>query len=219
MTGIVSTFETWIRFCFDRQIGDVPNGDEAAIAEPTPAVLATYLCQLFERPSILLTQFSVDQIGQGLWFICGSQSEYFRTARDRSVPQDLQIAWVRRLKNLYSGVFEQVCAQSLGHLSGWPEAPNLANDVCYMLWDLDCLEGAAMFPGHEHLIDPIFEVLESVVRSDHPACIESALHALGHLHDHHPSRVEALIDGFLARNSVLPELIRYGQQARTGRIN
>ncbi len=75
-----------------------------------------------------------------------------------------------------------------------------------------------MFPGHEHLIDPIFEVLEYALTSSHPACIESALHGLGHLHNHHPSRVEALIDGFLAR-AASSELISYAQEARKGRVN
>jgi hypothetical protein len=216
---MVSTFDTWVRFCFDRKIGDVPDGDEALQIEPAPAVLAMYLLQLFEEPSILFGRFSADQIGQGLLFICGNRSEYFWTARKDSVPRDLQIAWVRAIKNLYSGLFELVCAKSLGHRNDCPESPSSANLVCYMFWDLDCLESAAMFPGHEHLVDPIFEVLESALASSHPACIESALHGLGHLANHHPSRVEALIDGCLARNASSPELLTYAQEARKGRIN
>jgi hypothetical protein len=88
-----------------------------------------------------------------------------------------------------------------------------------MLWDMDQIQYAAIVPGGEHLVDPVFEVLTGVLALDSIACRESALHGLGHLVWDHRALVQGIIDGFLRAHPGLPEpLADYAQRARYGRV-
>jgi hypothetical protein len=61
--------------------------------------------------------------------------------------------------------------------------------------------------------------MRSTLARPNPACQKSALHGLGHWADVYPEFTAATIDGYLAANPKLrPELVRYAQAARTGRI-
>ena len=75
-----------------------------------------------------------------------------------------------------------------------------------------------MFPGHEHLVDPIFEVLGAALSLSSIACQESALHGLGHLQSAHPDRVDHLIDKYLSRGKPTQELKDYAMAASAGVI-
>jgi hypothetical protein len=48
-----------------------------------------------------------------------------------------------------------------------------------------------MFPGEEHLAEPIFEVLAYALSLDSTACRESALHGLGRCRQYQSARVDA----------------------------
>ena len=135
---------------------------------------------------------SVAQVNQGLYFICSHGSEYFHAARE-SKNKELQVEWVFSILLLYRDLFTKLCSDYFGHLDAGPEPPSPLNETCYMFWDLDCLEGAAMFPGEEHLVDPIFQVLTGILELPSLACQESALHGLGHLQMSHGKRVQQII--------------------------
>jgi len=54
---------------------------------------------------------------------------------------------------------------------------------------------------------------------DHVACLEGALHGLGHWHVYCPAEVEHIIDEFLAERSNLPsDLLEYARDARIGGV-
>jgi hypothetical protein len=219
-------FEDWVRYCFDRPIEDPQwywQEDETGALKdwysPEARQLARYLRTLFEDVSTYLRPFTDAQIAQGLYYICSVGSDYFFVARQPPVPHDDQVAWVLAIQQLYAQLFLPRCTHYDGHRDSGPEAPHPLNTVCYMFWDLDRLEGAAMVPGHEHLVDPIFQVLSYALFLPSPACNESALHGLGHLRRYHPGRVERLIDDYLQRSDLTtPSLVSYARAARQGHV-
>ncbi|WP_372369215.1 hypothetical protein [Candidatus Uabimicrobium sp. HlEnr_7] len=210
------TFDKWRDYCFDRPITK-PEwywDEDLDDYEPESIELAKYLQQLFSQSNKLISLYSDEQINQGLIFICSIGSNYFHSARESQVPKNLQLKWVTSIKSLYSEVFQVKCSNHYGHLSNNLKDSNPINNVCYMFWDIDGLESAAMFPEHEYLVDPIFETLTFAISLPNIACIESALHGLGHLKPYHPKRVESIINNYLeSPRLITKELELYAQRA------
>jgi hypothetical protein len=62
-------------------------------------------------------------------------------------------------------------------------------------------------------------VMERCLSLTHHACLEGALHGLGHWHSIFPERVEQTIAGFLReRNDLRPELVQYARRAHDGAV-
>jgi hypothetical protein len=155
---------------------------------------------------------SPDRLGNMIWFFNGITSSYWRDVRSSEVPKPEQALTVRALGNFYRDFLD---SYPLGDV---PDS-NAAESAVYMMWDMDCLEGAAMFPGEEHLVEPIFEVLGIALRCQSFSCQRSALHGLGHLQPYHPERVGAEIDRVLRlKRHLHPGLVQYAHQARTGMV-
>ena len=117
----------------------------------------------------------------------------------------------------------------LGHTSErWG---NPLNYIAYMLWDVSPLIYHAR--DDNRLFSAITDVLEDALNLSNAACIESALHGLGHAQHYYPDAVELIIDRFLAgavderesskyegrrssRRPLRPELLKYAREAREG---
>src|SRR5262249_31399709 len=127
--------------------------------------------------------------------------------RQSMVPEEVRLDAVRQMKHLYRDCFARRCSPSLAHLSE-PGGP--LNGFCYMLWDVSPLTSWNAV---------VLEVMEDALDVPHDACIESALHGLGHRYFGDKERVPAIIDRFLGRATGLrPELRAYAQAARQGEI-
>ena len=213
-------YDDWLRFCFDHEVSDPQwywECDDYDWREPEPDTLAEYLTRLFSNSRDLLDEYSPEQVEQGLRFICGIGSEYFHRLRGSNLAHETQAACVRSIGKLYTDLFARECSHFYGHLDDGPETPHPLNGLCYMFWDMDCLEGAARRPGEEPLVEPIFEVLECAIGQPSPACVESALHGLGHLCQYHPERVQRIIEDYLqSQTDAGSELKTYAQRALTG---
>jgi hypothetical protein len=65
----------------------------------------------------------------------------------------------------------------------------------------------------------MLDTMERILTLPSVACREQALHGLGHFHKHRPREVERIIDGFLARETNIPDELRsYSQRARAGKV-
>lgn len=217
------SYEEWVAYCFDRKVSDpqwywtVGEEGQGDWYQPAPAVLAQYLQRLFTHTGDDLAEYTEEQVAQGLYFICSSGSSYFQIVRRDAVSRADQVSWVRAICDLYRDLFAKKCSHYYGHLDRGPEPARPLNALCYMFWDLDGIEGAAMFPGEEYLVEPIFEALVCALSQPNPACIESALHGLGHLASAHPDRVKRIISRFIASGNVpSSELGEYAENASTG---
>jgi len=209
----IPSFQEWVTHCFSDPVPKITWEDD-----PPPETAARYLVQLFEAPVAATAGLSDDRIGKGLWHICGYDG-YLRFARDADVPNELQIRCMQALKILYRDLFAVRCGPHFQHLmrKGDPDQGTALDTICYMLFDLSQIEGATTTIGEEHLVDPIFDVLEYALGLDSVACQESALHVLGHLWLFHSERVPAIVDRYLAAHPDLDERLRsYAGAARVG---
>lgn len=233
MDRAAPTFEEWVEDSFGKAAPDragffpevfvpasAPGSAEVRSSWPGGALLAQHLARLFEAPSFLAERYTGQQLRDGFYYIARVDSYYLAAARQPHVPIDLQLRWVAAIGDLYEKLFAAVCSEHLSHLDERPAHP--LNAPVYMFWDLDVIEGAAIFPDEQkshHLIEPIFRVLERALSLPSIACQESALHGLGHLVHYHPGRAEPIIKRFLDRSSGLrPELLKYASCALVGGV-
>jgi hypothetical protein len=225
----VPSFEDWREYCFTHGYADFHgHNDEAGIAEREerfsrvpPRVLAEYLIRLFEDSRFLRETYTAQQLADGTWFIFGLGSEYFHEVRDPGVPAELQARVYRAMPTMYLEVYDRLCNDQGRSSEDLSDAAALDIAV-YMIWDMDCVEGAVMFPENSpHLVEPGFGVLQTVLdRCSTGACLKGALHALGHLEMYHPERVRTMVDGFLERRrDRLPAwVVEYALEAREGAV-
>lgn len=226
------TFDEWVEYCFTQgprdfaasgagwSEEDIDPFEEGvnAFERLDPRVLAEYIIRLFRSPAFLADRYAADQIGDGVWFLFGVGSCHFHDVRSDAVPPALQVDCIASVATLYTDLFDRVCCKYGTEPDGKHE--DRIDGSVYMIWDMDCIEGAAMFPDeYPRLVEPTFGVLESVLAQCRMStCLHSALHGLGHLRAHHPERVERIIDHFVA-NRTMPQWIRdYARDARTGCI-
>ena len=101
---------------------------------------------------------------------------------------------IRSIYDLYAKCFTNRCAQGLGHTS---EVTNPINAVCYMWWDLFPAWPDPKDASLSDEADEYIQVMERCLSLTHQACLEGALHGLGHWQLIFPERVEPIVDQFL----------------------
>lgn len=208
----IPTFEDWFQTVSTFETNDEAWDVDARYVCLPPIIIATYLRQLLLEAGSLCKDLSSTRLSCLIWFFNGICSGYWHEVRSAKVPRIEQAQTVRALGNFYRDYLDPFLRKEDTRDSD-------AETAVYMMWDMDCLEGAAMFPGEEHLVDPIFEVLGIALRCKSYGCQKSALHGLGHLQSYHPKRVQAAIDWALSQRGHLhPDLIDYAYQARTGMV-
>lgn len=77
-----------------------------------------------------------------------------------------------------------------------------------MWWDIISLYSNSQEPGFEQFDAACLEVMRMIRDLGADACLESALHGLGHWAHAYPEQVKATIDTRLARHQGLPEALR-----------
>ncbi len=180
---------------------------------------SNYLYRLLTNSRELLTSISPERVTRLIWYINSHDSGCWTDATSVGIPEERQASIVRSLKGLYLDYFESACdggglrpAIDLDSFDG-------LDGAVYMFWDMGIIECSAFPGGEPHLVDPIFEVLETALSCKTLACQISGLHGLGHLHWHHGARASSLVDKFIANGQArLPWLMEYAQQARVGRV-
>lgn len=220
----VLSFEEWVGIITSFESGDDRWSDRDELFSIPPRVITQYLTRLLTNAHALCAHMNSPQIEQMIWFFNGVRSSYWHDVRSTTVPKEDQAAAVRALGNFYRAFLDPFFNTAKGLTydpATWSpsDSGGEAAGAVYMMWDMDCLEGAAMFRGEEHLVDPIFEVLGTALRCETAPCHWSALHGLGHLETYHPARVHAEIDWALNQPGHLNKLLReYAHQARTGSV-
>lgn len=209
-----ASYQDWLEYVFERP--QTPRGWyfdlEWGDFDATPEEVTKLVAITMRRSGADLEQFSDRQVNEGLHFIfnnaCG---DIVFKLIDEKVPDAVRLDAIDSLRWLYSDCLEKRCAPVLGHLDE-PGATPL-NSICYMLWDITPLH-------YKKSPEPILAVMEAALTGRNDACIEGALHGLGHSRSYAPDgRVEGIIRKFLERRKDLrPELVRYAEAACTGCI-
>lgn len=175
---------------------------------------------LFRNCGIDLRSYSDDQVGLGLKYLLDNGcSDLVLRFRDGKTAAEWKAAAIRNLYFVYRDCFENRCKATLGHLS--QTGDGALSYICYMLWDIspmgNCSQEAEA--TSQALLPAVLSVMEEALYLSNDACVESALHGLGHIALHHPQHAEEIIDRLLSkRTNLRAELVQYAQSARTGRI-
>jgi hypothetical protein len=216
------SYPDWLNYVFDHA---VPFDEQAWYCQseadwwrPQPEQAVEYLAQLFENPEPLIDQFSDSQIAQGLHYLIDSGAgAYCRVLVDGSVPLDARTACIEAMSTLFARLFQPRCEPILSHLD--EAGGNALNRICYMWWDIMPLAATAKAPRADPIHEGCLAEMRETLRLPSPACQESALRGLGYWALAYPEFTAATIDGYLAANPRLrPELVRYAEAARAGRI-
>jgi hypothetical protein len=214
------TFEDWLEHAFGHEVRyqRLPwfFDEDCAWWDAEPATAISFLTRLFQAPDILTAQFSDDQIAQGLTYLLdtgavGDNGWFY----SREVPAAARKTCIAATFNLFSRIFQQRCLPVLGHRSKVQSTP--LNNVAYMFWDVFPCVALPDDPSGPELQLETVAVMGRILSLDSIACVESALHGLGHAHATHALQVEQIIDRFVAGGKEWgPELAAYAQAARCG---
>ncbi len=210
-------YKEWIDFIFKEKDVDSDLYDKEF--EASDDEIVELIKQTCLRCGTDLTNHSNAQIYQGLSRIFNPSIDNYAFAfkecglHYKDIVIALQAIW-----HLYFDLFNERCAPVLSHLDEPTDNP--LNAICYMLWDVTPLAyWDKPHPDSKHYYAAIATVMEKALRLSNPACIESALHGLGHIQDEIPDRVKQIIDGFLKKhNFPRPELVRYANNAKIGYV-
>jgi hypothetical protein len=203
-------YDQWLRALFDRpdDAGREWYWDSGLDIEATDEQKVVLLGRTFQRCGSDLTRFTDRQVSNGLSYIFNnSVSDTVYLLCQKGGAEEPRIDAVRQMKHLYRDCFARRCSPVLSHLSA---AAGPLNGICYMLWDVTPLTAWQ---------DVVLDVMEDALYVPHDACIESALHGLGHRHPQNKERIAGIIDRFLATVKGLnPDLRQYARAAREGSV-
>ncbi|MFN7114458.1 MAG: hypothetical protein ACK4PK_08900 [Alphaproteobacteria bacterium] len=209
-------FDAWIDALFNHaeEDGDwrfdyTPTLEEAL--NPPEELTPEFIYKLNQQMLEISPNYNDWQLAMGLSYIYDPAcSDLARTLQCGPAPLSIRLQAVSSMKNIYTDCFELRCLPALGHLS---EEGNELNGICYMLWDVTPIRS-----GSVEIYRAISELLEYVLRLKNIACIESALHGLGHLVYQRPDAAHT-IQNFITKSKGLdPRLLRYAEAAKTGYI-
>lgn len=215
-------YSEWLKYVFDRPV--TPNGwyfdSEDTDFKAEEIEMVALVTHTFENCGTDLAAYTEAQVSHGLTYIfdCACSRVVFALMSD-NVPISLRLQAISAIKVLYKNCLGPRCAPVLGHNS--EPGGNSLNYICYMLWDASPLSywERTESPDREIFYNAVVDVLEDALNSSNPACIESALHGLGHILSSHIERVTQVITAYQNRNVFqLPQLRLYAQQASVGRV-
>jgi hypothetical protein len=231
------TFEEWIPLVFEHPARQqvwywIDDADQWDLSE-CAATTVKHLHRLFSDPEALVSRYNRDDIGRGLWDLASSSGTNLPVVLlDSAVPIVQRVACIHCIADLYSKLFASICDPYLSHLRlpGYHPASNEANGICYMWWDVITLFGRTRHPDvskeddvQAHWEDNVaieracLVAMERTLEVEHTACIEGALHGLGHWAHGYPEVVVPTINGFIASNRDLDDDLRtYALAARDG---
>jgi hypothetical protein len=213
------SFEDWLEHVFAPAVRMHGNpwfmDADAPWWDPTPGEALAYLILLGEQAPMVVQNYADEQIAQGLTYLFNTMARgddgWFCS---REVPTAIRRQAIAATFPLFSEIFQARCQPALGHLS---QQGNALNGVAYMFWDVFPCVALPGDPDRIALNQEMLAVMSRILALSSPACIESALHGLGHAQPHFPNEVQPIIDTFLGNTkSLSPELRAYAAAARTG---
>jgi len=217
----VTTFEEWLAFVFDRP-ADKPEWYfdlDAPRIECSDSETVEYIARMCTNAREVLAPFSDDQVGLGLNYIFNNVcSDVVFSLKSDSVSFDRRMSALRAIGILYRDCFNPRCAPALGSRSD-PLASRPLNQICYMLWDISPIAYWEDRPQERFAYEVIVDVMGEALQMSNIACVESALHGLGHICCLASDLVEGKIEVLLGQTSFTDErLLEYANRARVGNV-
>lgn len=207
------TYEKWLNCVFGRSTNQSFSSSKLDAGTTVKFIHTTLV-----NSGSDLSRFSDKQVNNGLNLIFNnSSSDIIFALKEPTVSAQVRTAAIRAIKILYINCFEKRARPVLSHLDESGTSP--INSICYMLWNVTPISGWGN-KGDCKYFELALEVLEFVLYLKNPACIESALHGLGHMSGCGTNQqVYRIIDNWIkqARTS-RAELQNYALLAQQGYI-
>lgn len=223
----MATFSDQIEYVFQRPVAEkawyweIREEDEDVFNADDPITAFEFIEQLCQSPGNTLTPYSNEQIGLGLEFIfnnaCSNLAIVFKAA---PVAHERKVAALQSVYNLFKEVFEPRCASATQ--AGASTLAGVLPSICYMFWDVCPL--SSYWPDVSKMerrdyYEAVAGVMERCLKSPNLACVESALHGLGHMVAEYPAVAEPILDQYLKNPQKIPAaVLNYAKAARTGII-
>lgn len=167
------------------------------------------LRDLFLRPEVLEEHYSLDEIGEGLYYVC-SGSEWMFLLREESLPLQDRRRTLDAVATLYERMFMRHCSD--------PEGNRPMDTICFMWFDVMPIHASTSADGLE---DVLYDVLEKILWLPNDPCRYAALHGISeNAYAAGWSEIgKRIVDRFLAHHSELsPKLVQYAKLARDGQV-
>ncbi len=129
--------EVWLRHVFDHPVTEPQWYFQCENEEPSDLRLARIvenMTRLFEAPERLLTEYTQEQIAQGLWYLNWASRPFMPALLSDDVPWPLCQRGLLSMESLFRRLFAVACTDELGHTAFDDSSP--INTICYMWWDL-----------------------------------------------------------------------------------
>jgi hypothetical protein len=216
------TFEQWVQNVFDHPVREPEwywDEDFDVLWESlglSDALTVRYLTRIFLEP-YRLKRYSLDQVGQGIWFLIGESSPgepgYALLRPEVALPE--RLACIQAMAEFFRN-FVMPAAPGPADTNSDP-----FHSACFMWWDLfwHTFTDEEQRAGTPELHRTCLKVLTEILNLPSELCRLSALHGLNHWHSHprYAEKVEQIVDAFLGKTPDLtPSVLEYAQKARLG---
>lgn len=209
-------YDEWLAYIFGRTTEDSdPFGMEWTF-KAAPSDVAELMRHTFEHSGRDLADYSDRQVSIGLQALLFSHfSNFVHEISESTVSDPLKVEVINSLLPLYRDCLATRAPAVLGHKS--ESVGNPLEFLTYMLWDVSPLD--VMAHRTKGGTDALIDVLAAALRLPNEACVESALHGLGHFPQRLSHRADTVIDQWLSEKpDGRSELLDYARAARTGCI-
>jgi len=137
---------------------------------------------------------------------------------DPTVELDIRLGCIRETRSFFANFVAVQCTRP-AQVYGAKRVDDLES-ICFMWWDLWPEQGPHESSRDSDAVDSaVLDALTAIASLPSVACIESALHGLGHRHARQAQRTEEIISSMLRQSSGWPpELVRYAEAALRGAV-
>lgn len=209
------SFEDWVEWMFDRR-GTDWVWEEEFEWQPwlqNRRLVAEHAIRLHNNPVPVLSRFSNEQAGDGLWILYSSATEYCMFSESCKLPTELYHLLIMSLVPL----LRQLLPERLP-LSDESESDRIACAV-YMFWDIAPIWPDRSTDSDKAELDVCLDEMRQALMIPHPAAHKHALHGLGHFCLYARERTTPIIDDWLKTNPrILPSIREYALLARVGGV-
>jgi hypothetical protein len=208
-------FDAWLDFVFAHDDPAWHTRLSADYWTGPPEKTVEYLTSLFESPQVLIDRYAEPRIAAGLDFLV---REHMVATLEPSVTWEQVERCLRATVPVFEQLFAKRCRPELSQGRGTEVSP--LNATCYMWWDQFPTWGRPQDPAQGTYDRLVLQVLERLLALENEACLESALHGLGHWHLSYPVVAGRIVEGFLAASRPLSAaLVDYARAAREGQVS
>ncbi|KJH69664.1 hypothetical protein [Aliterella atlantica] len=212
---IMITYEKWLNCVFGRSYNQ--SFASSKINNLDVDTTFKFVYKTLVNSGSELLRFSDKQVGNGLYAMLADSTNIADSLKEPSISAQDRTAAIRAIKILYTDCFEKRARPVLSHLD--EPGASAINGICYMLWEVTRINVWGN-KGDCEYFSLSLEVLEFALYLKNPACIESALHGLGHMGSFGTNqRVYRIIDNWIKQGlTSRPQLLEYAARAQQGYI-